>query len=234
MNTPDKPSNQKPQPDPVEEASKESFPASDPPGWIGHAAEVAVTETVDPDPMGHLKQLASTEDPTLKAHYESICTQRDQVLTQAVVATAQTLLKESGVQTKPDTNPNPDRKQASNALQEHLSDSSISETDQRLLALLGTHGLFGMKVEMAQEDDVLRLFPSGGSELDPAIVLRLAKALDRSPQQEPVLWQKITEWVKPTDAPLVKAAIQMMLDEIVVGDEEKVNKDMVIDNTLGG
>jgi len=121
-------------------------------------------------------------------------------------------------------------------VQNTLSDSSVPEIDQRLLALVATEALFGLKVETPAEDDALHLYPTQERGLNPLIMLRLARALHRSPDQDALLWQHIVDLVKPPEksADLIRAAITLVLDEIPVSEFDDSMAKAVLTNTLGG
>ncbi len=213
--------------DAVEEASRESFPASDPPGWISQHAEERTSHT----PIERLKIIAGSRDPQRQALYRKILDQRDHVLTQAVTGAAQALLKASGYDTASNNN-----QQAIALLADHLADSSISEIDQQLLALVGTKALFGFRLETWMDDDSLRLFPTGTQELDTLVVLRLARALNRARDEAGLLWRMISEAITlpPEEAEYVKASISALLEEVPISELDDALGVMIVNSVLGG
>ncbi|MBZ0301764.1 MAG: hypothetical protein K8J31_18600, partial [Anaerolineae bacterium] len=64
----------------------------------------------------------------------------------------------------------------------------------------------------------------------------LAKALDRSPKLEPLLWQEIESAAEsaPEETELVLAAARCLLDEIPMNELDNAVGAMVIDSMMGG
>jgi hypothetical protein len=219
--------------DSVEGASRESVPASDAPGWIAQREEDLVTDRLTADPLARLKHLAGAQDAQQQARYQKLLDERDHILTQAVVAAAKTLLKASGYIQNASK---PNNQRAVALLGDYLSESSVPEIDQQLLALVGTESLFGVKLESVEDGDTLRLSTTDAHEFDPLIMLRLAKALNQSLDQEALLWRMIAEAISlpQEEAELVRSAISALLNEIPVSELDDGLGQMVVNSVLGG
>lgn len=185
-----------------------------------------------------VKKLATSGTEDGKHRYKTLCDQRDAVLARAVLAIAQSLLEKSRYRDDSALTPAQNYQQAMKFMEEYLIDSSISDTDQDLLALVGTKALVGWALIQAQEEDapqVYRFHQTEKEELDPVIVHRLAKALDRSPDQERLLRQFLTgETASLPDGDLVTAAIHLLLSDTSIGEAEEDLRKTVLDSILGG
>jgi hypothetical protein len=85
-----------------------------------------------------LQRLMASNSDDARKRYGAICDQRDTILTRAVYSVARTFLKEGGYQRHPDQSPIQNHQQAVKVIEEYLAQSSVPETEQRLLALAGT------------------------------------------------------------------------------------------------
>ncbi len=190
------------------------------------------------NPVEQLKRLATSDQETARQRYAAICNQRDAVLTRAVTAAARQLLEASGYHGSGAGRAEHQRAVA--LIEDHLAQSSIPEIDQRLLALVGSGALAGwvLMQPMSEEAGVeFQPYHSGRSELDPAIVHRLARALHRSPDHDARLQAHIAASsadLAPDDAALIAASIEGVLAEISVGELDDSVENAVIDSILGG
>lgn len=184
----------------------------------------------------HLKMLAADRNPDSRARYEAICNQRDEVLTKAVIETARSLLKTSGYAAASQTDLSPDRKVVISSLETYLAESSIPETDQQLLGLLGMGVLEGYKIGQASEQSPMQFHQTDSPEVDQAIILRLGRALHRDPEQKALLWQHIHEVLSSASehTKLIEASVEAVLDEIPVSDVDKAMAKVVTDSIMGG
>jgi hypothetical protein len=167
-------------------------------------------------PAEQLKRLADSDDPASWARYQAICAQRDQVLTRAVIATACYVLEQSGFQDEPTRTPQENNRDALNHLQSTTVCTSIPARDLALLALAGCGTLAGWMLD--EKLDAIEFVQMETETLDPVIIHRLARALDRCSEQEPLLQRftsEITD-IPDTEAPLVAGSIRLLLDEIPV------------------
>ena len=183
----------------------------------------------------HLRRLDVAEDEDAKQEYKRIHDRRDEVLTRVVIVVARMLLSESDYETDPQLIPEENNRNAVTALQDYLSGrSSIPEMEQRLLALVARGVLFG---KLVSEDMVGRVSLVGTTDeqLDPVLVHRLARALDRSDEQEPLLWQAIdAELSTGDDASLIRTSIRLLLDEISISTVDESMEKMILDSIPGG
>jgi hypothetical protein len=192
------------------------------------------------NPVEQFRRLATSGGDEAEKRYKAICDQRDVVLAHAVTSTGKLLLAESGYSQNPGLSSDQNNQQAVRSMEEHLAHSSIAETDQDLLALVGTGALLGWAISQAQGEDspqMYRFYPIDKEELDPLIAHRLAKALDRSPDHEPLLRKMVkveTAKLPEEEASLVTAAIQVLLSDARVTELEEVLRKIVADSILGG
>jgi hypothetical protein len=191
-------------------------------------------------PVEQFRKLSASISPEARERYIAICNQRDAVLTHAVLAAAKHLLSESKYQADPQLTPNQNNQAAIKSLEEYLADSSISEMDQYLLALIGTGALYGWGFRQALEEEspqIYEFYRIDSNELDPMIIHRLARAIDRSMNHTALLQRFISdELVKlpHEDAELIAVAIQMLLTETPASDLEEDFGRIVLDSILGG
>ena len=191
-------------------------------------------------PLEQLQKLAAANVEEAKKHYQAICDQRDTILAQAVRSAAKLLLEKSGYRSNPDLPLDQNNQQAVECIEEHLAQSSLSETDQALLALVGTGALLGWAFSLTHDEaasQTYRFYAIEAEELDPLIAHRVAKALDRCLDHEPVLRRFITsETAKlpQQEARLVTAAIHILLSEMTMSEFEADLGKVVLDGILGG
>jgi hypothetical protein len=170
----------------------------------------------------------------MSRRYAAICARRDQVLTHAVAQVAKHILAQSNFQADESLDETQNNQNAINMLQDYLSErSSVPEMEQRLLALVGRGVLFN---KMIPEDMVgeLRLIGPIQERLDPMLVHRIARALDRSQEQAPMLWRFVEEQLSEEDDPLVQSAIRLLLDDATLSTLDESIEKMILDSIPGG
>ncbi|MAS36887.1 MAG: hypothetical protein CL610_22985 [Anaerolineaceae bacterium] len=183
-----------------------------------------------------LRTLATSDRVTEVAQYRAICDRRDDILTQVVAAIARSLLAASGYHPLPENTPDANYRLALDHMEQHLAQSSIAVRDQQLLALVAVDALGGWHLEPQDDTQEMHVYHSDTDELDPVVVHRLAKALDRSPDQEPLLWQHIQEAAvtAPENTTLILASVRVLLDEIPINVLDDAAGQMVVDSIMGG
>jgi hypothetical protein len=186
--------------------------------------------------IAQLRAMATSNDPDRLTRYRTIRKHRDHALTGAVAEMAQSLLTASGYQSDSSLPPAENYRRALEAVENHLAQSSIPVAEQQLLALTGIGALRGWHVELADDEHDFQVYYSDTEEIDPVVVHRLAKALDRSPDQEPLLWQHITAAAsqEPEETRLVLAAVRSLLDEVPMNEMDDMVGKVIIDSILGG
>lgn len=183
-----------------------------------------------------LRALATSSNPEKITHYRAISRLRDQILAAAVIGQARALLEASGYQPDPNRSLIESYHRAIELLEQHLSQSSIPINEQQLLALVGIGALAGWSVQIEDGAQDVHVFQSGGEELDPMVVHRLARALDRSPDQEAELWERIEAAARdlPQDRTLALGAARGLLDETPMNELDDAVSEMMIDSIMGG
>lgn len=184
--------------------------------------------------LEQLRKLDMANDPKLTARYIAICERRDQVLTHAVVQVAQHLLEQSGYRDDEALDETQNNQNGVDMMQDYLSGrSSVPEMEQRLLALVGRGVLFN-KMIPGDMVGAFRLIGPTQERLDPLLVHRIARALDRSQDQEPVLWRCIDAQLTDEDDKLVRPAIRVLLDDMSLTALDRSIEKMIHDSIPGG
>ena len=183
-----------------------------------------------------LRTLATSPDPAEVARYRAICGYRDTILADVVVTIAKAILDHSGYRPDPAAEPIDNYRRALDVIEHHLAQSSLPLSEQQLLALIGIDALAGWTVQLEDEDHETQVIKSGAGVLDPIVTHRVARALDRSPDQEPGLWLRIQASAEsaPEETTLVLAAVRVLLDEIPMNELDNAVGTMVVDSILGG
>jgi hypothetical protein len=186
--------------------------------------------------IAQLRALATSNNPDLVTRYRAICGLRDGILTEAVNALAHSILDQSGYYPDPQRTPTENYQHALELVEHHLAQSGVPVIEQQLLALVGVGALVGWRVQLQDDEHDLQVYQSGAEMLDPVVIHRLAKSLDRSPDEEAALWQQIKMAAEssPEDTTLVLAATRCLLDEIPMNELDSAVGTMVIDSILGG
>jgi hypothetical protein len=183
-----------------------------------------------------LRKLATSENPEWVTRYRAICQRRDVILTDAVTSVARALLDASGFQPDPTRPPLENYPQALEQLEHHLSQSSIALIEQQLLALLGVGALAGWTVQLEDEEHDLLVYQSGSVDVDTVVIHRLARALDRSPDTEPLLWEHLRASAagEGDEATLVLGAARSLIDELPMNELDTAVATTIVDSIMGG
>jgi len=186
--------------------------------------------------IARLQALATSNNPDEVAQYRAICGQRDRILAEAVVVIAKMLLERGGYRSDPNAKPAENYHHALDTVEHALAQSSIPLTEQQLIALVGIDALTGWTVRFDNQNREPRVIQSGADVLDPIVTHRIARALDRSPDQEPGLWLRIHDAADsaPEDTILNLAAVRALLDEIPMNELDSAVGTMVVDSIMGG
>lgn len=189
---------------------------------------------MQPGDIEQLRQLDMSGNEEDKARLKAISDRRDVVLAYAVIVVARDMLAKSSYLYSEAASARENNERAVTALQDYLSGrSSVPEMEQRLLALVGRGVLFGRAVpqDMLTEAELIGL---ADERLDPTLVHRLSRALDRSDEQEPLLWSAIDEVLTDEDDPLVRPAVRLLLDDVTISNLDASLEKMVLDSIPGG
>ncbi len=183
-----------------------------------------------------LRALATSNNPERLTHYRAICRLRDTILAAAVLAQSQALLDASGYQPDPNRSLVDNYHRAIEVLEQHLSQSSIPISEQQLIALVGIGALAGWSVQIEDGEHEIHVHHSGGEELDPMLAHLLARALDRSPDQEAAFWARVEAAARtlPHESNLALAAARGLLDETPMNELDDTVSEMMIDSIMGG
>jgi hypothetical protein len=183
-----------------------------------------------------LRKLATSDNPEWVTRYRAICKRRDVILADAVTSVAEALLDSSDFQPNLAYTSLENYPQALDQLEHHLTQSSIPLTEQQLLALLGVGALAGWAVQFEDEEHDLRVYQTGSVDLDMFVVHRLARALDRSPDTEPVLWERIRVAASSEgdDTIMVLGACRSLIDEVPMNELDNSTTAVIVDSIMGG
>lgn len=183
-----------------------------------------------------LRKLATSDNREWITRYRAICQRRDVVLAAAITSAARALLEASDFQPDPDRTPLENYPQALEHLEHYLAQSSIPLSEQQLLALLGVGALAGWSVQLEDEAHDLLVYQSGSPDLDTVVVHRLSRALDRSPDTEPLLWEHIRAAAEGEgdDMMLVLGAARSLIDEMPMNELDTAVATTIVDSIMGG
>lgn len=183
-----------------------------------------------------LRKLATSDNPEWVTRYRAICQRRDGVLATAVTSVAKALLDASDFQADSARTSLENYPLALDHLEHYLAQSSIPLSEQQLLALLGVGALAGWHIEFEDAEHDLRVYRSGSVELDTFVVHQLARALDRSPNTEPLLWEHIRAAAadEGDDTILVLGACRSLIDETPMNELDNATTATIVDSIMGG
>lgn len=184
-----------------------------------------------------LRKLATSDNPEWVSRYRAICQRRDVVLAAAVSAVAKGLLDASGYQPDPARTPLENYRHALEEIEHYLIQSNVPVAEQQLLALVGVGALAGWSVQFEDEDHArVSVHHDDDDDLDPIVVHRLARALDRSPDTEPLLWEKIQEAAagEGDDITMVLGAARSLIDEMAMNELDTSTTATIVDSIMGG
>lgn len=183
-----------------------------------------------------LRKLATSENPEWVTRYRAICARRDVILADAVTSVAEALLESSDFQ--PDSAHKSLEKypQALEHLEHHLAQSSVPLIEQQLLALLGVGALAGWTVQLEDEERGILVYQSGTTDVDTFVIHRLARALDRSPDTEPLLWEHIraAAMSEGDDMAMVLGACRSLIDEVNMNELDASTEKVIVESIMGG
>jgi hypothetical protein len=183
-----------------------------------------------------LRKLATSENPEWVTRYRAISQRRDVVLAAAITSVAEALLEASDFEPNAAHTSLENYPQALDHLEHYLAQSSIPLGEQQLLTLLGVGALAGWSVQLEDEEHDLLVYQSGSVDLDTFVVHRLARALDRSPDTEPVLWEHIRAAAANDgdDTVLVLGACRSLIDEVAMNELDNSTTTVIVDSIMGG
>ena len=184
-----------------------------------------------------LRKLATSDNPEWVTRYRAICKRRDVILADAVTSVAEALLDNSGYQSEVNRTPLENYRRALEQIEQHLMQSSVPVAEQQLLALVGVGALAGWTVHVEDEDHArISVVHDHDNDLDPMVVHRLARGLDRSPDTEPLLWEHIRAAAanEGDDTILVLGAGRSLLDEVPMNELDNSTTAVIVDSIMGG